>query len=92
MIDFLDVDPDTAALPDASDDFFEDDTSPHEAAINRLAAQGIVSGTSAGTFDPGGVVSRAAMATLLMLRRSRRRAGAVARWSRDLGPRGCSAR
>jgi chitodextrinase len=38
---------------------------PHGTAIRKLAAAGIVNGTSATTFDPGGSVTRAQFAALL---------------------------
>ncbi len=54
-------------LPEDADDAFEDDNeSVHEESINKLAAAGIVRGRSDGVFDPGGTVTRAAMATFLV--------------------------
>jgi hypothetical protein len=49
--------------PDA---FADDDGTPHEAAINALAALGVVSGTGPGTYRPGQHVSRAQMAAFLV--------------------------
>lgn len=45
--------------------FTDDDGSPHEYSIIFAAAAGIMNGTSATTFDPGGNVSRADMAQFL---------------------------
>jgi hypothetical protein len=53
-------------LPAGRDAFTDDNGSVHEASINRLAAAGLVSGTSASTFRPDATVSRAQMATLLV--------------------------
>ena len=54
------------ALPTSPPDRFVDDNgSTHEANINRLAAAGIVTGTSATTFTPAAVVTRAQMATFI---------------------------
>ncbi len=53
-------------LPPAARDHFPDDNgSPHEANINRLAAVGIVSG-KAGGYAPDDLVTRAQMATFLV--------------------------
>ena len=52
-----------ASPPDA---FSDDDGSPHEASIDRLAALGIVSGRAPGRYAPGEPVSRAQMATFLV--------------------------
>ena len=53
-------------LPATSRDYFRDDeTSPHEADINRLAAAGIASGCDTGRFCPGAKVSREQMASFL---------------------------
>jgi hypothetical protein len=52
-----------AGAPDA---FTDDDESPHEASIDKLAAAGIVSGTGDGRFDPRSTVSRAQMAKFLV--------------------------
>lgn len=49
----------------AADAFADDGTSGHEAAIDRLAAAGIVSGVGEGRYAPRATVSRAAMATFL---------------------------
>ena len=51
-----------AAGPDA---FGDDTANPHEAAINALAARGVISGTGQGTFNPEGTVSRAQMGSFL---------------------------
>ena len=52
--------------PYGPDAFADDDGGVHEAAINRLAAAGVVRGTGPGQFDPGGVVTREQMATFLL--------------------------
>jgi hypothetical protein len=53
-------------LPPTDDDLFDDDDgTTHEAAINRVAAAGIVLGTGDRTFAPGGTLSRAQMASVL---------------------------
>lgn len=53
-------------LPEQSQDHFsDDDDSPHAADIGRLAEARIVSGVAPGTYDPGGLVSRAQMAAFL---------------------------
>src|SRR3546814_17397435 len=53
-------------LPDtATDPFTDDETSPFEASINRLAAQGISLGRSATTYAPGDPVPRGQMASFL---------------------------
>jgi len=53
-------------LPPTSHDFFTDDnTSIHEAAINRLAASGITGGCQTGWFCPKGTVTREQMASFL---------------------------
>ena len=53
-------------LPSTGTDFFGDDNSSiHEANINRIAAAGITVGCSATRFCPEGVVTRAQMATFL---------------------------
>ena len=51
-----------AAPPDAFDD---DDGSPHEAALDQLAAVGVVSGTGTRTASPAAPVSRGQLATLV---------------------------
>ncbi len=51
--------------PSAVDFFADDDTSAHEASINSIAAAGITLGLPDGSFDPGGTVSRAQMASFL---------------------------
>ena len=54
------------SLPATPNDYFTDDeTSQHEADINRLAASGITGGCAAGRFCPSSVVSRAEMASFL---------------------------
>jgi hypothetical protein len=54
------------ALPSAPPDAFADDTgSVHEAAINALAAEGIVTGVSAGFLQPSRATLRDQMASLL---------------------------
>ena len=45
--------------------FPDDDHSPHASAIDRLAAAGLVTGYSSGTYAPGRTISREQMATLL---------------------------
>lgn len=56
----------TGARLSSNEDFFtDDDNSVHEANINALAAAGIASGVSETTYNPGGSVSRAAMASFL---------------------------
>jgi hypothetical protein len=52
-----------AAVPDA---FGDDDGSPHEANIDKLAAAGIVAGTGPGAYSPDLAVSRAQMASFLV--------------------------
>ena len=53
-------------LPSTGTDFFGDDNSSiHEANIDRIAAAGITVGCSATRFCPEGVVTRAQMATFL---------------------------
>ncbi len=53
-------------LPATSRDYFGDDnTSTHEGAINRLAAAGITVGCAAGSYCPGGTVTREQMAAFL---------------------------
>ncbi|HEY9558379.1 MAG TPA: 5'-nucleotidase C-terminal domain-containing protein [Acidimicrobiales bacterium] len=53
-------------LPDtATDPFTDDETSPFEASINRLAAQGISLGRTATTYAPGDLVTRGQMASFL---------------------------
>jgi hypothetical protein len=46
--------------------FPDDDGSPHEAAIDRLAAAGVVGGYADGSFRPGLPVTRAQMASFLV--------------------------
>ncbi|HVL98104.1 MAG TPA: S-layer homology domain-containing protein [Egibacteraceae bacterium] len=53
-------------LPPAGRDFFGDDNgSPHEAAINSLAAAGIANGCAPGRFCPNAPVARGQMASFL---------------------------
>jgi hypothetical protein len=52
--------------PTATDAFTDDDGSVHEDSIDRLAAAGITDGTATGDFDPGGVVTRAQLASFLV--------------------------
>jgi hypothetical protein len=55
------------ALPaDAPDAFADDDASPHETAINQLAALGLTDGTTATTYSPKKPVTRAQMAKFLV--------------------------
>jgi len=47
-------------------DFFSDDNgSPHEADINRIAAEGITLGCSPGSYCPTALVTREQMAAFL---------------------------
>ncbi|MGH2358474.1 MAG: S-layer homology domain-containing protein [Candidatus Limnocylindria bacterium] len=53
-------------LAATGDDYFwDDETSGHEADINRLAASGITGGCGGGRFCPGQVVTRGQMAAFL---------------------------
>ncbi len=53
-------------LPATATDYFtDDDSSPHEGDINRLAAAGITGGCASGRFCPGASVSREQMASFL---------------------------
>jgi hypothetical protein len=54
------------ALPPGSDAFPDDNGSPHEANINRLAKADIVTGRADGTYGPDLPVTRAQMATFLV--------------------------
>jgi len=54
------------ALPEGADAFTDDETSVHEANINRLANADIVDGTSATTYTPNADVSRAQMASFIV--------------------------
>ena len=54
------------SLPEGSDRFADDEGSPYEADINRLAAAGIVNGTGVGTYSPRLLVTRAQMAAFLV--------------------------
>jgi hypothetical protein len=65
------------APPGAPDRFPDDNGSPHEANINRLAGAGIVSGRSDGTYGPDDPVTRAQMATFLVRAYSYRTAPAL---------------
>jgi hypothetical protein len=62
------------ALPPGPDAFPDDAGSPHEQAIDALAAAGVVGGHGDGTFRPLEPVTRAQMATFLV-RAAERRAG-----------------
>ncbi len=54
------------SLPATATDFFtDDDASPFEASINRLAAAGIAAGCAAGRFCPDAPVARDQMASFL---------------------------
>jgi len=54
------------ALPPAGHDYFrDDDGTPHEDNINRIAAAGITIGCGGTSFCPGGSVSRQEMAAFL---------------------------
>lgn len=54
------------ALPSSGTDFFTDDeASPHEADINRIAAAGITIGCGGGVFCPADLVTREQMASFL---------------------------
>ena len=60
------VDISGGTLPEAQRDYFaDDDGSPHERSINRLAAVGVVSGKGGG-YAPNELVTRAQMATFLV--------------------------
>jgi hypothetical protein len=53
------------ALPPATQDYFEDDeTSSHEAAINKIREAGITSGCGPDRFCPGATLTRAQLATM----------------------------
>ena len=55
------------ALPNPTQDHFADDNgSPHEESINRLAEAGVVGGTGPGTYAPDASVSRGQLATFLV--------------------------
>jgi hypothetical protein len=61
------IDATSKDLPAATSDHFPDDnSSSHEANINRLAEAGIVSGRADGTYGPNDPVTRAQMATFLV--------------------------
>src|SRR3954469_16160646 len=61
------IDVTTQTLPPAASDHFTDDNgSPHEANINRLAEAGIVSGRAPGVYGPTDPVNRGQMATFLV--------------------------
>lgn len=54
-------------LPDAPQDAFgDDDGGAHEDSINRLAAAGLLGGTSEGEYSPSDAVSRGQMAAVLV--------------------------
>lgn len=58
-------------LPAATQDYFTDDeSSPHEADINRLAASGITGGCATNRFCPASGVARAQMASFLVRART----------------------
>jgi SpoIID/LytB domain protein len=52
-----------AAAP--ADPFVDDEGSVHETAINQLAAEGVVTGTSSGHYQPGATAHRDQMASTL---------------------------
>lgn len=54
-----------APLPAGPNAFTDDDGTPHEAAINALAAADVLSGTGGGLYDPNGSVSRGQMGSFL---------------------------
>lgn len=56
-----------SSLPDGRDTFIDDNGSPHEANIDRLAGSGIVRGIGGFDFGPQTPVNRGAMASILML-------------------------
>lgn len=51
--------------PQAPDAFSDDDGTPHESNINKLASMGIATGNSSGNFNPFGNVIRGQMALFL---------------------------
>ncbi len=54
-------------LPTTTNDYFSDDeTSPNEADINRLAAAGVTSGCGSGIYCPSRVLKRGELATLIV--------------------------
>ncbi len=70
-------------LADSPVDFFADDNgTPHERNINRLASVGVVSGKAPGAYAPGDLVTRAQMATFLV-RAVKQRTGEVLVSARD---------
>jgi hypothetical protein len=63
-------------LPAATQDYFDDDNrSPHEADINRVAAAGVALGCASGRYCPRAVVEREQMASFIV-RAARFSAGA----------------
>lgn len=52
-------------LPEGEDRFTDDAGNPHEAAINALAASGVVTGRAPTLFGPNETASRAQMATII---------------------------
>jgi hypothetical protein len=64
LVNLLDA-ADHAPPPQITDRFTDDDGSTHEANIDRLAAEGIVSGYGDGTFRPTEPVTRAQMASFV---------------------------
>lgn len=61
-VDFVNATP----IPASRDTFLDDNTSVHEANIDRLAGVGVISGTGGFTFNPSGTVTRGAMSALIM--------------------------
>jgi subtilisin-like proprotein convertase family protein len=54
-----------APLPNGPNAFGDDDGNAFETAINALAAEGVITGTGGGNFNPAGTVSRAQMGSFL---------------------------
>jgi subtilisin-like proprotein convertase family protein len=54
-----------APLPAGPNAFNDDNGNAHEVAINALAAEGVITGTGGGNFNPNGTVSRAQMGSFL---------------------------
>jgi hypothetical protein len=52
-------------LPNTADFFHDDSGHPHESSINQMAEVAVASGSEDGTFRPGGLVTRAQMASFL---------------------------
>ena len=77
------IDGSGGTLAESPVDFFsDDDGSPHERNINRLAAVGVVSGKGPTSYAPGDLVTRAQMATFLV-RAVKQRTGEVLVSTRD---------